>query len=165
MMMKKQKKFYLNSLALLGFLGLCAAIAYIGSLATQKGLYPWYAELPKASWAPPAWVFPPVWTVLYTLIAISGWLIYKQPKSKERDKALLFYFTQLFFNAIWSIIFFYFQQPIMALLDLCLIIVFLELTMKESWHVSKPATVLLIPYALWSVYALSLNGAIVYFLK
>ena len=163
--MNKQKNSHASIWWLLGFISLCFTIAFLGSVTTKQGLTPWYAQLHKASWNPPAWVFPPVWTVLYTMIAISGWMIFKAHKSRKRDKAMRLYFAQLFFNGLWSLVFFYFQQPVLALLDLSLILFFLGLTLQATWPVSKNATWLLVPYAIWSVYAFSLNGAIVYFLK
>lgn len=162
--MKKLKIDYKNGLWLLVFLGLCFGIAALGSIATQHSIDTWYVTLQKASWNPPAWVFPPVWTALYTMIAISGWLIFISGKSLQRDRALLLYFLQLGLNGAWSFFFFYFQSPILSLIDIGLLVVLLEATLRITWPVSKRATYLLIPYFVWTIYALTLNAAIVYHL-
>jgi tryptophan-rich sensory protein len=101
----KKKSFF----SFLLFLALCYIIAGLGSFATDTSLTPWYVELKKSNWNPPAWVFAPVWTILYFLIAIAGWLLFTAESSKKRTQALLFYFLQLTCNGIWSFLFFYFS--------------------------------------------------------
>ncbi len=153
-----------NFFWLLGFLSLCYGIALLGAFATHASLDPWYAELQRPSWNPPASVFGPVWTFLYFLIAVAGWLLFISKKSEFRNRALLFYFLQLLFNLLWSFLFFYFQSPLLGLIDILLLTLFIGMTLHSAWAVSKWSCVLLIPYFLWTLYAVTLNGAI-YFLN
>lgn len=153
--MKKNKIF-----SLISFLAISYAIAICGSFATQASLDPWYASLERPSWNPPAWVFGPVWTFLYFLIAVAGWLLFLCKKSKFRNRALLFYFLQLLFNFLWSFLFFYFQSPLLGLIDILLLTLFIGLTLHATWVLSKRAFVLLTPYFVWTVYAVTLNVAI-----
>ena len=153
-----------KSLWLLLFLGICFVVATLGSLATYPSLDPWYIGLKKASWNPPAWVFGPVWTLLYLMIAVAGWLIFLAKKSEQRTRALTFYFIQLFLNCLWSFLFFYFQNPFLALIDIILLVIFIGLTLQATLSVSKRASLLLTPYFIWTLYAVTLNGAIVYYL-
>lgn len=149
-------------LSLVFFLALCCFIAILGGFATGTSLDPWYRDLQKASWNPPAWVFGPVWTVLYCMIAVAGWFIYISKKSDLRNRAFFYYFVQLFLNFSWSFLFFYFQNPLLAFVDIILLVIFLWLTVKTAWDVSRMAAYLLLPYFLWTLYALTLNGAILY---
>lgn len=142
------------------FILICLAIEVVGSLSTQPSLEPWYSTLSKPSWTPPSWVFGPVWTVLYLLIAIAGWIVYQSPSSKQKRKFFIFYSFQLFWNAIWSFLFFTLQNPLLGLVDLTLIVLFLLAAMNAAWPLSKRAFFLLLPYLLWSLYAWSLNFAI-----
>jgi len=152
-----------NKIISLGvFLAICFSIATLGSFATEASLDPWYRNLVKASWNPPAWVFGPVWTILYVMIAVAGWLIFISKKSKLRKRALVFYSLQLFFNFLWSFLFFYFQNPLLGLIDIILLVVFIALTLRATWDLSRMAAYLLLPYFLWTLYALTLNGAIFY---
>jgi tryptophan-rich sensory protein len=162
--MKLSKMDFRNGLWLLSFLALCFCIAISGSIATQHSVGGWYVTLQKASWTPPTWVFPPVWSILYVMIAVSGWLVFISPKSLQRDRTLLIYFLQLGLNGAWSFLFFYFKSPILSLIDLSLLVVLIEATFRIAWPISKKAVYLLVPYFVWTLYALSLNGAIVYYL-
>ncbi len=153
-----------KGLWLLFFLGLCLGIAALGSWATYPSLDPWYFELKKASWNPPGWVFGPVWTVLYLMIAFAGWQIFLKKKSKQRQRALTFYFIQLALNCLWSFLFFYFHNPYLSMIDLLLLVVMIGLTLRAALPVSRPAALLLTPYFIWILYAATLNAAIVYYL-
>lgn len=155
--MKTEHKY----LWLLAFLGLVFVVAVLGSLATQHSLDPWYRTLQKPSWTPPSTWFPIVWPLLYTMIAVSGWLVFLSPKSRERSLALTYYFLQLIANGLWSFFFFYFQQPRFGLLDIVIMIVLIGITIYKFWPLSKTASWLLGPYFVWTAYALALNTAIV----
>lgn len=120
----------------------------------------WYDTLEKPAWTPPAWVFGPVWTFLYILMGISLWLVWiKKPKDKT---PYILFFTQLFFNFIWTSLFFGLESPLLALIDLGLILGFLIATIFSFWKVSRFAGGLLIPYLLWGLYAFALNVQIVW---
>ena len=145
-----------NALTLSLFFLLMAITAFSG---TQFQPGEWYASLEKPSWNPPNWVFGPVWTVLYVMIALAGWLNWRTG-SNARQPAAFIWFAQVVFNGLWSAVFFGLQMPFAALLVvlilLGLIIAFLIATP------SRPARYLFVPYALWVTFATALNGAIVW---
>ena len=133
----------------------------IGGYTTASFKEPWYSEIILPSFNPPSWVFGPVWTILYVLMSVAAWSTWKKKFDK---KILLIYFVHLFFNAIWSIIFFGFHEIGLALIDLVIIIFFIILLMKIYFRHNLISFYLIIPYFLWSSYALILNTSI-YFLN
>ena len=126
----------------------------IGSYATTTFKEPWYSQIILPSFNPPSWVFGPVWTTLYILMSIAIWRIWIKYYD---NKILNLYFFHLFFNMIWSIIFFGFHQIGLALLDLFIILIFIALLMKIYYSMDKISFCLMVPYFLWSGYALVLN--------
>lgn len=135
-------------------------IQIVGAAFTASSLSTWYTTLEKASWNPPGWVFGPVWTLLYFLIAIAGWLIYIKPPSEIRTKALTIYWIQLVVNGLWSYLFFYLRSPFLGLCDILILLVLIGWAMYIFWPLSRPATIIFAPYFLWTLYAATLNGAI-----
>ena len=131
----------------------------IGSFVTSSFKEPWYSEILLPSFNPPSWVFGPVWTTLYIFMSIAAWSAWKQTSDK---KILQIYFIHLFFNSMWSVIFFGFHQIFVALIDLGIILIFIIWLMKIYYQVNKISFLLMIPYLLWSSYALMLNVAIFY---
>ena len=131
----------------------------IGSFITSSFKEPWYSEIILPTFNPPSWVFGPVWSTLYIFMSIAAWIAWSKTSDK---KVLQVYFLHLFFNAIWSVIFFGFHKIFIALIDLGIILVFIIWLMKMYYKVNKISFVLMIPYLLWSSYALLLNGAIFY---
>ena len=144
-------------------LGLILIITFlasgIGSFVTSSFKEPWYSEILLPSFNPPSWVFGPVWTTLYIFMSIAAWSAWKQTSDK---KILKIYFIHLFFNSMWSVIFFGFHQIFVALIDLGIILIFIIWLMRIYYQVNKISFLLMIPYLLWSSYALILNGAIFY---
>ena len=144
-------------------LGLILIITFlasgIGSFVTSSFKEPWYSEILLPSFNPPSWVFGPVWTTLYIFMSIAAWSAWKQTFDK---KILQIYFIHLFFNSMWSVIFFGFHQIFVALIDLGIILIFIIWLMRIYYHVNRISFLLMIPYLLWSSYALMLNGAIFY---
>jgi tryptophan-rich sensory protein len=149
-------------LSFISFLILILVIELVGGYLTNTSVDSWYLTLEKPSWNPPGWVFGPVWTVLYILIAISGWLVWIQPKSEKRTRALWIYGVQLFLNLIWTGFFFYLQSPLLGLLDIIALLAFIIWTMVAFWPLSRASSLLLIPYLLWTAYAVTLNFALWY---
>ena len=131
----------------------------IGSFVTSSFKEPWYSEILLPSFNPPSWVFGPVWTALYILMSVAVWVAWKKTSDK---KILQLYFVHMFFNSIWSVIFFGFHQIFIALIDLGIILIFIIWLMKIYYQVDKISFLLMMPYLLWSFYALILNGAIFY---
>ena len=131
----------------------------IGGLVTSIYKEPWYSQIVQPSFSPPSWVFGPVWTSLYILMSIAVWISWISTRKK---KILLIYFIHLFFNGIWSIIFFGFHNILLALIDLSIIIIFIVWLMTIYHKSNKLSFLLMLPYLLWSSYAFLLNGSIYY---
>jgi len=142
-------------LGLLGFLVVTFVAASFGALFMPGE---WYAALTKPAWTPPNWVFGPVWTVLYVLIAVSAWLVWRaQPRLSS---ALGLWLGQLGLNGVWSWLFFGLQRPGLAAIDIVVLLVAIGATAYMFARVSRPAALLLLPYACWVGYATTLNIAI-----
>lgn len=150
----KKKQLWISFIV---FIILCFIVEIIGSFWTKETVSTWYPTLTKPSWTPPNWVFGPVWSSLYIMIAIAGWLIYKAPHSHKRSTALILYGSQLALNFIWSFLFFSLRSPILGLIDIILLLLFISLTIIKTWRVRPLASILLIPYLIWVMYATSLN--------
>lgn len=150
-----------SDLTMLGALVvLCLLVELIGGWFTQQTVHTWYPEIAKPSWTPPDLVFAPVWTILYMLMAVSVWLIWKTPTTKDKNIAYTVFGVQLFLNMIWSGLFFTLKNPLYGLVDL-IPLWFLIIGMLVVFYRIKPlAAALLIPYFLWVSYALALNYSI-----
>ena len=129
----------------------------IGSYVTASFKEPWYSEIILPSFNPPSWVFAPVWTTLYVFMSFAIWKVWI---NSFDSRLLKIYFLHLFFNSIWSIIFFGFRQIGLALINLTIILIFIVFLMKEYIKKEKGSFFLMIPYFLWSIYAFILNSAI-----
>ena len=135
------------------------AASGIGGFVTSSFKEPWYSEIILPTFNPPSWVFGPVWTILYIFMSVAAWIAWNKSSNK---KVLQVYFVHLFFNAIWSVIFFGFHQILIALINLGIILVFIIWLMKIYYQINKISFVLMTPYLLWSSYALVLNTTIFY---
>ena len=135
------------------------AASGIGGFVTSSFKEPWYSEIILPTFNPPSWVFSPVWTTLYILMSVAIWIVWSKTSNK---KILQLYFVHLFFNAIWSVIFFGFHQIFIALIDLGIILIFIIWLMKIYYQINKISFLLMMPYLLWSTYALILNATIFY---
>lgn len=154
-------------LALIAFLAISFAVAALGSLATIQNVGGWYADAGKASWNPPNEVFGPVWTVLYTLMSVAAWLVWRERgRAAGTRRALSAYVVQLVLNAIWTPVFFGLYPVIgvtalwIALVIILALDVMVLVTMLRFWPVRRLAAVLLIPYWAWVLYATTLNAAL-----
>ena len=128
--------------------------SFIGGITTFKFKEPWYSTLVKPSFNPPDWVFGPVWTILYILMAIAIWNVWI--KSKNINLVYL-YFIHLFFNTTWSVVFFGFNQIGLALINLIVLILFIVILFLKYKVISKLSAYLMIPYFLWCCFAFLLN--------
>ncbi len=117
----------------------------------------WYNTLNKPFFSPPNWVFGPVWTVLYILIAISGVIIWKKRKKVNIHKAMRLYFVQLALNLIWSPVFFGLHQIGLAFVIIIFMWVFIYKTIKAFEKIDKTSAYLLYPYLIWVTIASVLN--------
>jgi tryptophan-rich sensory protein len=140
---------------------LCLVIGFLASTATQSSVNDWYPTLNKPSFNPPNYLFAPIWTVLYVLMGVSaGWVWSKGFYHKWVKTGLYFFGFQLLLNASWSIAFFGFKAPFIALLIIVALLLMILLTIRWFMVVSKLAAYLLVPYLLWVCFATVLNYAI-----
>ncbi len=141
---------------LAGWLALCGAAAAVGLLARPDA---WYGSLAKPPWQPPDAIFGPVWSALYTLMAIAAWLVSRRAERASTPAVMLF-IAQLAVNAAWSPLFFRWHQPLWALADLTVLLVLVVLTIRAFASQRPAAAWLLAPYLLWCAFAWTLNAAI-----
>ena len=136
----------------------CLAIGVLGSFATQSSISSWYTTLNKPSFNPPNWLFGPVWTLLFILMGIATGIVwFKSEKYSHAKVALTFFIIQLCLNGLWSYSFFYFQNPLLGLVNIVLLLVFIVFTIKWYLRVDKTAGYLLYPYLAWVSFATVLN--------
>lgn len=138
--------------SLVAFLALCALAASTGALFPTGQ---WYQNLEKPPLTPPSWVFGAVWTPLYVLIAIAGWLLW----TRVRDcLAMRLWFVQLALNAAWTCLFFGAHAPGWALAEIALLWSVIVATIIAAWRRQRAAAWLLVPYAAWASFAAYLNA-------
>ena len=119
-----------------------------------------YAEFTLASWAPPATVFGPVWTLLYTMMAFSAWLIWRDHGFASAQNWFLLFFVQLMTNVFWSWFFFAWLSGFYAFVNILTLIVLLSVTIVLAWRFNRLASMLLVPYFLWVAFATALNFSV-----
>ena len=139
---------------------LCFAAAGVGGLFTASSVFDWYPALAKPAWTPPDSVFAPVWSVLYFMMAISAWLVWRRDAAPARSGALVLFAVQLALNVGWSACFFGLRRPGLALVEIVLLLAAIVATIDAFRRVSRIAAVLLLPYLAWSAFATILNGAV-----
>jgi tryptophan-rich sensory protein len=162
--------------ALLGWIILANAAGLVGSIANRRSAE-FYATLAQPEWAPPSWVFAPVWTLLYVFMGIAAWLVWRTdtgaaagathrapPPSEQlaaaRRRGLGLFLVQLAFNALWTWIFFAWRQGAMAFAEILVLWVLIALTMHAFARVERVAAWLLAPYLAWVTFATALTWAI-----
>lgn len=118
----------------------------------------WYASLRKPAFNPPDWIFGPVWTFLYILIAIAGWRIWRL---RQTGGAMSVWWMQLGLNFLWSPVFFTLQSPLAALVVILGLLASIATFIRLTWDLDRPAALLFVPYAAWVLFATLLNAAIV----
>ncbi|QQS38932.1 tryptophan-rich sensory protein [Candidatus Woesebacteria bacterium] len=140
----------------------CQLAGIIGSVFTISSIENWYILLNKPFFSPPNWIFGPVWTILYTLMGISLYLVWTSKKgSNATDKAYTVFTAQLILNTIWSIIFFGLRNPFLALIVIYIMLLAIILTLIQFRKISILSAKLLVPYLVWVSFASLLNLAIV----
>ncbi len=133
----------------------------IGSVFTTPSIAGWYAGIIKPTLNPPAWVFGPVWTILFALMGIAAFLIWKKGLDRRDVRiALCIFIVQLVLNTLWSVIFFGFHSPAGALVEIVFLWLAIIATIIAFTKISRPAAWLLVPYILWVSFAVYLNYAI-----
>lgn len=139
------------------WLTLCVVTGAIGAFATADAKT-FYAALARPPWAPPGWLFGPVWTVLFVTMAIAAWLVWRVPQAhRSRSVALGVFAVQLVANALWSWLFFAWQLGGIAFVEVSLLWLLIACTIGAFWRIRPIAGLLLVPYLLWVTFASALN--------
>jgi tryptophan-rich sensory protein len=140
--------------ALAGWLALCLAASGTAVFVSTGG---WYAALHKPAWNPPAWLFGPVWTVLYIMMAVAAWLVWCEGGWKAQGRALGLFLAQWLLNALWTPLFFGLHLAGPAFGEIVVLWLVLAVTLRAFWRVRRVAGILLLPYLAWVSFAAALN--------
>ena len=141
-------------MGLVAWLAATFTAAWIGSRYMPGA---WYVSLVKPSWNPPNAIFGPVWSVLYVLMGVAAWLVWKKAGFSGAGIALILFVVQLALNALWSYLFFGLHRPDMAFIDIVALWVAIVAVAALFWRVDRLAGGLLVPYAAWVTFASYLN--------
>jgi tryptophan-rich sensory protein len=142
-------------------IGLSLLVGYVGSVFTLDAIPTWYALLQKPAWTPPNWVFGPVWTTLYVLMGAAAALVWNS-KRLGRSFVVILFLGHLVLNLGWSIAFFAFHMPVLAMLVITMLWISIVVLMLLYMRYSRRAVYLMVPYLLWVTYASSLNLGIIF---
>lgn len=142
------------------FVGVCLGVGAVGGAVTSYSVESWYPQLRKPSWTPPNWLFAPVWTVLYILMGIAAWLVWRSRGETNVTKPLAAFGAQLVLNLLWSALFFGLRSPGAAFAEILVLCGAVGATLGMFLRVNRVAGLLLVPYVGWLGFATALNGAI-----
>ena len=145
-----------QALGLIGWASLTFGVAALGALASVDAAA-FYAQLARPSWAPPGWLFAPVWSALYALMALSAWLVWRERGFAGARMALALFIAQLAANALWTWLFFGWRQGGLALAEVVLLWCLIVATIASFQRISTLAAVLLYPYLAWVTFASALT--------
>jgi translocator protein len=146
-----------QALALVGILLVTFAVAGISGASTSGTVREWYPTIAKPTWTPPSWIFGPVWTALYAMMAVAAWLVWRRV---GWGGALVWFAVQLALNATWSPVFFGLHQIGLALVNIVLLWLAIAGTTIAFWQVMPAAGWLFVPYLAWVSFATALNFAL-----
>ena len=141
-------------------LAICFTAAGLGGLVTTPQIPGWYADLAKPTWNPPSWIFGPVWSLLYLMMAVAAWLVWRQAGVSRAKLPLGLFVVQLTLNSLWSVLFFGLHNPGAAAAEILLLWAAILATLIAFWQRSKLAGCLLVAYLAWVSFATLLNVAI-----
>jgi tryptophan-rich sensory protein len=144
-------------LGLILSLVICFAASGIGALFTTPQIDGWYATLNRPSIAPPNWVFGPVWTLLYLMMAVAAWVVWKKDGMRQAALPLTLFGVQLVLNVLWSVLFFGMENPFLAFLEIVILWLFILATTIAFFRESRVAGGLMVPYLCWVTFAAVLN--------
>lgn len=143
------------------FVSICIAVGGFGAIYTESTRAVWFDTLRQPDWSPPAWLFGPVWAILYLFMAVAAWLVWRNARSyRQTAGALILFGIQLALNLAWSGIFFGLRSPGAAFIEILSLWVAIVATMIAFWRVTRLAGLLFVPYLLWVTFASALNYAI-----
>jgi tryptophan-rich sensory protein len=149
-----------DALGLGAFLIVCIAVSGLGGAITATSVGTWYQALEKPSFNPPDWVFAPVWTALYLMMAIAAWRAWRRTRIAARGTALSVFAVQLVLNLTWSLLFFGLQRIDLALVEIVILLVVIGVNTVLFWRIDRLAGALFVPYLLWVAYAAALNASL-----
>ncbi len=142
-------------LALVGFVGLCLLVGGADAAFVTRAVHTWYPSLTAPPATPPNWLFPPVWTTLYVMIGVAGWLVWRRSGAA---RPLRLWGWQLAANALWSPAFFGLHNPPLALAVMLVLLGLIGVTMHSFARLNRPAVWLMLPYLAWTGFAAYLNA-------
>ena len=154
-LLSKQKQI----LGLFGWFLVSFAASAVGAVASIQARS-FYGQLAQPAWAPPPWLFGPVWTILYALMAIAAWMVWRSGGFRANRTALSLFLAQLALNALWSWLFFAWHRGALAFVDIVLLWLIIVATLVAFWRVRPLAGALLIPYLFWVSFASALNYSV-----
>lgn len=140
----------------------CLVVGYLSGMVTRESITTWYPTLVKPFFNPPNWIFAPVWTALYIMMGFAGGIVWTKVDQDEKTvkKAFLFFIIQLGLNALWSFIFFYLHNPLLAFIEIIILLLVIFETYTQFKKIDKIAGYLFIPYLCWVSFAMILNASI-----
>lgn len=142
-------------LALVGFVGLCLLVGAADGALVTRAIDTWYASLTQPPGTPPAWMFPPVWTALYVMIGVAGWLVWHRSGAA---RPVRLWGWQLAANALWAPAFFGLHNPPLALAIMLVLLVLIGVTIRSFVRLNRTAAWLMLPYLVWTGFAAYLNA-------
>jgi len=141
---------------LAGWLAASFVAGGIGAIASvSAGAF--YAQLSRPSWAPPSWIFGPVWSVLYVLIGVAAWLVWRKHGFRGASSALKLFGIQLIVNALWTWLFFVWHLGVISLAEIVVLWLLIVSTILAFWRLHRAAAVMLVPYLVWVSFATALT--------
>lgn len=136
---------------------ICEGVGFLGTIFTIPSIQGWYMTLQKAPFNPPSFLFGPVWTALYFIMAVALFLVLQKKLKKQRNFLIILFSVQLVLNFFWSVIFFGLHLPLAAFIEIIFLWISIALLIVDFWKYSKTAAMLLVPYLLWVSFASILN--------
>jgi benzodiazapine receptor len=149
-----------SGIALAAYIVTCEAVGAISGWLTATEITGWNATLRKPAFNPPDWVFAPVWTSLYALMAIAAWLVWRKPDAAARTAGLKLFWLQLALNFLWSMVFFRGHALLAAGIEILLLLAAIAAATALFGRISRMAAWLMTPYLLWVAFAAVLTWAI-----
>lgn len=147
-------------IALAGFLALSLLVSIVGGSVTATSVEGWYRTIERPPYNPPDWVFGPVWTLLYVMMAVAAWRVWRCGPAPAVGRALMLYGMQLALNLAWSLIFFGAHAIGAAFLEILVLLAAIAATTLAFWQIDRAAGWLMAPYLTWTAFAAFLNGSI-----
>ena len=148
-----------QAIGLLVWVALSYAAAAVGAIASiDAGSF--YEQLARPAWAPPGWIFGPVWSALYLLMSVAAWLVWREQGAKGLALALALFLIQLAANALWSWLFFAWRYGALAFVEVLVLLALIVATLAAFWRIRRVAGLLLLPYLAWVCFASVLTWAV-----